>query len=215
MDSMDKPDPYGEWVLLGTNQGAGGPLLPVDEELLAAARAAWPRVLAHVRGELFDKELGPERTALAADIWDRVLRSVAKTRQRNKDHRPPISDLQSYLIGVFHHRFNKLLRKEQRRAETIELVSSVLDLERFEAALDTGWAEQLERAVAVRQITDRMDAWTKKVWQARQYGYSWKQISTWLGVTEQQAKMKFQYNLEKIRQKIARLLKRGMLKKSG
>src|SRR5258708_5182995 len=71
MDSMDKPDPYSEWVLLGTNQGAGGPLLPVDEELLAAARAAWPRVLAHVRGELFDKELGPERTAVAADIWDR------------------------------------------------------------------------------------------------------------------------------------------------
>jgi DNA-directed RNA polymerase specialized sigma24 family protein len=215
MDSIDKPDPYGEWVLLGTNQGPGGPLFPVDEELLAAARATWPRVLAHVRGELFDKELGPERTALAADIWDRVLRSVAKTRQRNRDHRPPISDLQSYLIGVFHHRFNKLLRKEQRRAETIELVSSVLDLERFEAALDTGWAEQLERAIAVRQITDRMDAWTKKVWQARQYGYSWKHISTWLGVTEQQAKMKFQYNLEKIRQKIARLLKRGMLKKSG
>ena len=215
MDPTDKPDPYGEWVLLGTKQGPGGPPLAVDEELLAAARAAWPRVLAHVRGELFDKELGPERTALAADIWDRVLRSVAKTRQRNKDHRPHISDLESYLIGVFHHRFNRLLTKEQRRAETIELVSSVLDLERFEAALDTEWAEQLERDIAVRQITDRMDAWTKKVWEARQYEYSWKEIARWLGMTEQQAKMKFRYNLEKIRQHIVRLLKRKTLKKSG
>jgi len=215
MDSSDKPDPYAEWVLFGTKQGPGGPPLAVDEELLAAAREAWPRVLAHVRGELFDKELGPERTALAADIWDRVLRSVAKTRQRNKDHRTRISDLESYLIGVFHHRFNRLLRKEQRRVETIELVSSALDLERFEAALDTGWAEQLERAIAARQITDRMDGWTKKVWEARQYGYSWKEISRWLGVTEQQAKMKFQYNLEKTRQKIGRLLKRGTLKKSS
>src|SRR6266851_4722034 len=215
MDPTDKPDPYGEWVLLGTKQGPGGPPLAVDEELLAAARAAWPRVLAHVRGELFDKELGPERTALAADIWDRVLRSVAKTRQRNKDHRPPISDLQSYLIGVFHHRFNRLLTKEQRRAETIELVSSVLDLERFEAALDTEWAEQLERSIAVRQITDRMDAWTKKVWEARQYEYTWKEIASWLGITEQQAKMKFRYNLEKIRQNIVRLLKRKTVKKAG
>ena len=144
-----------------------------------------------------------------------MLRSVAKTRQRNKDHRTRISDLESYLIGVFHHRFNRLLRKEQRRVETIELVSSALDLERFEAALDTGWAEQLERAIAARQITDRMDGWTKKVWEARQYGYSWKEISRWLGVTEQQAKMKFQYNLEKTRQKIGRLLKRGTLKKSS
>ncbi len=208
MGSRDKPDPYGEWVLLGTRQAPDGPPLAIDEELLAAAREAWPHVLAHVRGELFDKELGPERTALAADIWGRVLRSVAKTRQRNRGHRPPISDLESYLIGVFHHRFNRLLKKEQKRAETIELVSSALDLERFEAALDTEWAEQLERAIAVKQITDRMDPWTKKVWQARQYGYSWKEIARWLGITEQQAKMKFQYNLEKIRQSIVRVMKR-------
>src|SRR6202158_2364744 len=205
---MDKPAPYGEWVRWGTNQRPGGPPLPVGQELWGAARAAWPRVLAHVRGELFDKELGPERTALAADIWDRVLRSVARTRQRNQDHRPPISDLESYLIGVFHHRFNRLLKKEQKRVETIEVVSSAVDLERFEAALDTEWAEQLERAIAVRQITDRMDGWTKKVWQARQYGYSWREISGWLGVTEQQAKMKFQYNLDKIRQNIVRMVKR-------
>ncbi len=215
MDSRDKLDPYGEWVLLGTRQGPEGSSLAIDEQLLAAARQAWPHVLAHVRGELFDKELGPERTALAADIWDRVLRSVAKTRQRNRGHRPPISDLESYLIGVFHHRFNRLLKKEQKRAETIELVSSVLDLERFEGALDTKWAEQLEEAIAVRQISNRMDGWTKKVWQARQYGYSWKEISSWLGVSEQQAKMKFHYGLEKTRANINRLLKRGTLKKSG
>jgi DNA-directed RNA polymerase specialized sigma24 family protein len=205
---MDKPDPYGEWLLFGTQQGPGGPPLVIDEELLAAAREAWPHVLAHVRAELSDKELGPERTALAADVWERVLRSVAKTRQRNKDHRPAISDLESYLIGVFHHRLNRQLKKEHKRAETIELVSSILDLERFEAALDTEWAEQLERAIAVREITDRMDGWTKKVWHARQYGYSWRDISKWLGVTEQQAKMKFQYNLEKIRQNIVRAMRR-------
>lgn len=205
---MDKPDPYGEWMLFGMQQGPGGPALAIDEELLAAAREAWPHVLAHVRTELSDKELGPVRTALAADVWERVLRSVAKTRQRNKDHRPAISDLESYVIGVFHHRFNRLLKKDQKRVRTIELVSSMLDLERFETAVDTKWAEQLERAIAVGQITDRMDAWTKKVWRARQYGYSWKEISTWLGFTEQQAKMKFQYNLEKIRQNIVRAMKR-------
>ena len=205
---MDKPDPYGDWVLFGTKEGPTGSAHAIDQELLAAAREAWPHVLAHVRGELFDKALGTERTALAADIWDQVLRSVAKTRQRNQDHRPPISNLESYLIGVFHHRFNRFLKREQKRAETVELVSSALDLERFEAAVDSDWAEQLERAIAVRQITDRMDGWTRKVWQARQYGFSWKEISGWLGVTEQQAKMKFQYNLEKIRQTIVRMVKR-------
>jgi DNA-directed RNA polymerase specialized sigma24 family protein len=205
---MDKPDPYGDWVLLGNKEGAAGLTLRIDEELLAAAREAWPHVLAHVRGELSDKVFGAERTALAADIWDQVLRSVAKTRQRNQGHRPPIFNLEAYLIGVFHHRFNRFLKNENKRAETVELASSAVDLERFAAAVDSDWAEQLERAIAVRQITDRMDDWTRKVWQARQYGFSWKEISGWLGVTEQQAKMKFQYNLEKIRQNIVRMVKR-------
>jgi DNA-directed RNA polymerase specialized sigma24 family protein len=190
-DPMDKPDPYAEWVLLAGNQDPGSPRLALDEELLAAARKAWPHVLAHVRGRLLDKELGRERTALAAEVWERVLLSVAKTRLRNKDLRSPIMDLESYLIGAFHHRLNRTLKKEQKRTETIEAFSSVLELEQFDGATDAEWVEQLERAIAARQVIDRMNPWMKKVWQRRQCDYSWKAIAAWLGVTEQQAKMKF------------------------
>jgi len=206
---MQKPDPHGDWVLFETrgDQGATAPAL--DEDLLAAARNAWPRVLGHARGELLDKAPGHERKALAAQVWERVLRSVAKTRLRGGDDHPPIADLESYLIGVFHHRFNRLLRQEQRRAETFELFSTVVELEQFEAAADVEWVEQLDRAIAVKQIASRMDPWTRKVWQARQYGYTWKEIAGWLGMTEQQAKMKFQYGLEKTRASILRLLKAG------
>jgi len=204
---MDKPDPYAEWVLFAGKQDSDRPPLPVDEELVAAARKAWPHVLAHVRGRLRDKALGRERTALAAEIWERVLVSVDKTRRRNRDLRSPIRDLESYLIGTFHHRLNRELKKEQKRAETIEAFSSVLDLEQFEAATDAEWVEQLERAIATSQITDRMNPWMKKVWQRRQCEYSWKNIATWLGITEQQAKMKFYYGLQKIRQSILQSLK--------
>lgn len=210
---MGKPDPYGDWVLFGNIQDEGREPVAMDEDLLAAAREAWPHMLAHVRGELGGKEFGSERRALAGEVWDGVLRSVAKTRQRNKDHRPPISDLQAYLIGAFHHRFNRLLRKEQRRLETFELVSSDADLEQIESAQDGRWVEDLERTITVRQIASRMDGWTRKVWQARQFGYTWKEISVWLGVSEQQAKMKFQYGLEKTRQSIVRLFKAGKPKR--
>lgn len=57
------------------------------------------------------------------------LRSVSRTRQRNQDHRVAISDLESYLIGAFHRRFNKALLREEKRVETIEFVSSNVDLE--------------------------------------------------------------------------------------
>lgn len=204
---MDKPDPYAEWVLFAGNQDPDRSRLPVDEELVGAARKAWPHVLAHVRGRLLDKELGRERTALAAEVWDRVLLSVAKTRLRNKDLRSPIVDLESYLIGAFHHRLNRELKKEQKRTKTIEAFSSLLDLEQFEAATDAEWVEQLERTIIAGQVVDRMNPWMKKVWQRRQCDYSWKAIAAWLGITDQQAKMKFYYGLQKIRQSIVQSLK--------
>ena len=203
---MGKPDPYGEWVLFGDKDGAAR-LVGIDDELLAAAREAWPSMLAHVRTELAGKEFGPERTAIAAELWDRLLRSVAKTRQRKTNHRPPISDLQSYLIGAFHHRFNKFLKKEHRRLETIELLSYDTDLERIENALDTTWVEELEKAITVRQIANHMDAWARKALQAKQYGYSWKQIAKWSALSEQAAKKKFEYAVDKARQRILRFLK--------
>lgn len=96
--------------------------------------------------------------------------------------------------------------REQKRAETVELVSSI-DLERIETAKNGEWADELERAITVKQIANWMDPWTKKVWQARQYGFSWKEISSRLGVTEDQARKKFEYGIEKTRQRIVGLLK--------
>jgi hypothetical protein len=116
---------------------------------------------------------------------------------------------------AFAHRFSRAVQQEQKHAERIELVSSSVDLERIESAQDAGWVEELERTIAIREITDRMDPWTKKVWQARQLGYSWKEISLWLGSTEDQARKKFNYGVEKTRQSIVRLLKPGRPKSPG
>lgn len=211
---MVKPDPYGDWVLFPHKEQETGTSRAPDNDLISAAREAWPHVLAHAEREFHRRGLGSDGASLASEIWERVLRSVSRTRQRKSDDRPPISDLQSYLIGAFHRRFNKALLREQKRVEMIELVSSSIDLERIESARDVkSWIEELERASRIREITDRMDGWTKKVWEAQEYGYSWKQIAGWLGMTEQHAKMKYYYNLEKIRQAILRELKRGTPKK--
>jgi hypothetical protein len=84
-----------------------------------------------------------------------------------------------------------------------------LSLGLVESARDTEWVLELERAITLRQITDRMDPWTKKAWQARQYGYPWKEIAAWSGLSEQAAKKKFEYGLEKTRQRIVVLLRAG------
>ena len=205
---MERPDPYGEWVLHQNSEASDSTARAVDETLLAAARAAWPRVLAHARRELEQKDSGAETEALAAEVWEAVLRSVSRALQRKGDRGSSIGDLQGYLFAAFHHRFNRVLKTEQRRRETIELVSSTVDFDRIETAQDTRWVSELERAITVKQVISHMDEWTRKVWQARQFGYSWKEISKRLGLTEQKAKMKFQYGLEKTRQNLAKVMKR-------
>ena len=204
---MDKPDPYGEWVISGNRPGKDETSSAAQEELLAAAREVWPRVLAHARREVARKGLRTDKTTLAADVWEAVLRSVSRALKRKTDNQAPIGNLQSYLIAAFHHRLNRVLKREQRRLETIEFVPSTLDLDRMASARDTQWVSELERAITVKQIIGHMDEWTRRVWSGRQYGYSWKEISRRLGLSEQQAKMRFRRGLEKTRGRLIELLR--------
>ena len=202
---MEKSDPYGDWVLLPTGEEQSQSIAS-DQELLSAARAAWPHALAQAEREFSAARLGSDGAAFAVQVWEQLLRSVSKTRQRNRDRRPPISNLEGYLIGTFRHRFTRVLVREQKRAEIIKLVSSSFDLERIENAKNADWVDELERAITIKQITNYMDPWTRKVWQARQYGYSWKEIADWLGTPEDGARKRFEYGIEKTRQSVVRLL---------
>ena len=199
---MEKPDPYGEWVLHQNSDASDSTLQAVDQALVAAARTAWPRALAHAKRELRSKNSEAESEALAAEVWESVLKSVAKAIQRKRDKGSPIANLEGYLFAAFHHRFNRFLRSEQRRDDAVELVASSMEFDQIASAHDTRWASELETAIAVKEVIRHMDGWTRKIWQARQYGYSWKEISKWLGITEQQAKMKFRYGLGKTRQSL-------------
>lgn len=204
---MSKPDPYGDWVLFPASDGDSKNPATRDDELILAAREVWPRALAHAKKDLSANRLGADSASVAAQVWERMLLSVSRTRRRDLDRRQNISDLQSYLFLAFIHRYNRAVQREQKYAETIELVSSSVDLERLASAEDVGWVEELERAIAIKQVANHMDPWTKKAWQARQYGYSWREIAVWSGLSEQTAKKKFEYGLEKTRQRLVRLLK--------
>lgn len=202
---MEKSDPYGDWVLLPTGEEQPQSIAP-DQELLSAARAAWPDALDHAERQFSAARLGSDGAAFAVQVWEQLLRSMSKARRRNRDQRSPISNLEGYLMVAFRRRFTRVLAREQKRAEMIELVSSSFDLERIENAKNAEWVDELERAITVKQITDHMDPWTRKVWQARQYGYTWKEIADWLGTPEDGARKKFEYGIEKTRQSIVRLL---------
>ena len=144
-----------------------------------------------------------------------MLRSVGKAIERKANYVSSIRDPESYLLVAFHHRFRRFQKAEQGRRERFPSASASLDLGLVEGIRDTNWISELERAITVRQITDRMDGWTKKAWQARQFGYSWKEIAARSGLSEQAAKKKFEYGLEKTRQRVLGFLKTGKTKESA
>ena len=201
-------DPHADWVLNKNGAATGEPQDSCDTELLIAARAVWPRVLAHARREFAQRHPTAETEALTTEVWEAVLKSVSRALQRKGDKRSSIENLQGYLFAAFHHRFNRTLKREQRRRKTIELVSSTMEFDQIGAAQDISWVSNLERSITVRQIISHMDEWTCKAWQARQYGYSWKEISKRLGTTEQNAKMRFRYGLEKTRKSLVKVVNR-------
>jgi DNA-directed RNA polymerase specialized sigma24 family protein len=196
---MRIPDPYGEWFV---SQSLG--LSSVEEKLVLAAREAWPRALAHARWRFRETNFGPDEAAFTAEVWRKVLQSVARALERRTSQSPPISDLPSYLIGAFHHRLHRALRTEQKRAATIEFVPSIEDLEGLPTTATALPAVQLEREITIAEIVRQMDAWTRKVWWARKFGYSWKEIAKYLGHSEAQVQMKFRYGLKRTRERLFR-----------
>ena len=160
-----------EWVLSSFIPPIAAPQHEIIE-LIAVARRLWPSVQAHAYREQPGKN-SDEALDFASEIWEGVLRSVAKTIQRSKGRNWRIRNMEAYLFGAFHHRFNRALKKERRRLQTIQHLPTSPDLERLGQAHDSNAVRDLEQSIQLKEAVRNMDEWTRKVWAARQYGYSW------------------------------------------
>ncbi len=191
-----------EWVLSRFISPVGDAKDEINE-LVIVARRLWPRIQKHARREQPEKD-SDEALVLATEVWEGVLQSVAKTVQRSNRKNWRIQNAEAYLFGAFHHRFNRALKKERRRREIIQHLPSSSDLERLRQAHDSKVVHDLEQSIQVNEAVRRMDDWTRKVWAARQYGYSWREIAELLGLTEPQAKLRFRYAIGKLRARLGR-----------
>jgi hypothetical protein len=153
---MPAPEPGPEWVLSGTSRRSDS---ATESELSKAARSAWPKALAHVR-QVQSQNPFDDDGILVAEVWESVLQSVSMTLDRMNGRRGEIGDLEAYLLGSFYHRLNRALKKEQRREETIRLVSSIEELEVL-GAPNQAERQDIEGILHAQEILDRMDAWSR------------------------------------------------------
>ena len=195
---MPAPEPGPEWVLSGANLRSDS---ATESELLKAARSAWPKALAHVR-QVQSQNPFDDDGILVAEVWESVLQSVSGTLGRMNGRRGEIGDLEAYLLGSFYHRLRRALKKEQRREEMIRLVPSAQELEVLEKASHAE-RHDIEDTLHAQEILDRMDEWSRKVWAAREYGYTWKHIGRVLGIPGDSVMLRFRRRMKILRARLS------------
>jgi DNA-directed RNA polymerase specialized sigma24 family protein len=191
-----------EWVLATFFSSREHPREEITE-LLETARRLWPSIQAHACKERSGKSR-EDALALATEVWEGVLQSVAKSLQRASGKRPAIQDLDAYLFGAFHHRFNRALLKERRIREPLEQLAFEDDLGRLQHVHSSEAQRIVEQQIQVREAIEKMDDWTRKIWAARQYGYSWREIAHNFHLTEPQVKLRFRYAITRLRTRFNR-----------
>ena len=194
---MPNDDPGPEWIISATSGDDNR-----QDELLKSARGAWPRAHALASRELGNKREDPENATLAAEVWEGVLESIARSLHRLTVSYKEIINMESYLIGAFRHRFRRARHRQQKREQMIQLVASMSELEVLAAKHGLHTSVDFERQVLAKEIFGFMDKWMKRVWTAHRYGYSWKEIGRCLGTGEDRVKMKFRYKLSILRARL-------------
>jgi hypothetical protein len=76
VNGVRQPDPYGEWVLQKVQLETGGNKAPIPEEVLAATRATWPRIVIHATRE-FERQR-PRRQGLIGTLKDYPTKRLAQ-----------------------------------------------------------------------------------------------------------------------------------------
>lgn len=198
---MPSSDPGPEWIIsnyLPTNPSDNS----AQEELIVSARRVWPRLHSHANRELGIRRHDPENSTLAAEVWEGVLESIAKSFHRLTTSCAEIVNMDSYLIGAFRHRFSRACRRQRMREQTLHLVASADQLDVLAAKQGMQVRVDFEQRVFAKEIWNLMDLWLKRVWTAHEYGFSWSEIAGHMGGSEQSTKMKFRYKLQLLRRRL-------------
>ncbi len=173
---------------------------------LEGSSLAWPHVLAHVRHKFTGEGLNPDEVkSLALEIWEETLRSVWKTCQQRPSWSGRIENLENYLIGAFHHRFNRHVKRKRRQDSLVEFrpPEELVEIEHA-ANIDRDFASRIDRGIQLEQAYAAMNPNMKRAVIASVYGFSWAEIAKRFETEEQNLIMRVQYALRKVRNKFTR-----------
>jgi len=173
-------------------------------KFLECSSRAWSSALAHVRHELAGKGLNnDEIDSVALEIWEKTLRSVWRTWQERPSAASQIENLEDYLMGAFHHRLNRQLKRQRLRDSVLEF-RPVEELVQLKGAADKDFVSRVQRGIQLEEAYAEMKQEIRLAVSAKLYGFSWPDIAKRFHIDEQNLIMRVQYATRKIRKKLNR-----------
>ena len=173
---------------------------PTENEalLLAASRRLWPAALAAVSSQVSQTSGLPlDSKSIATECWEGALTSALGTM--NKLGSVKISDLDSYLFGIFSFRLNRYLARERKRQRIVEFVPESDSLAELPGARDESWVKKAESRIALQQALKKTDDSFQVMAWCYSHDFSWDKIGDIFGVTGEQARKRFDYGVQKLR----------------
>src|SRR5262249_36012076 len=125
-------------------------------EFLESSSRAWSSALAHVRHELAGKGLNKDEIdSVALEIWEKTLRSVWRTWQQRPGAASRIENLEDYLMGAFHHRLNRQLKRQRLRDSVLEF-RPIEELVQLKGAADKDFVSRVQRGIQLEEAYAEM-----------------------------------------------------------
>jgi len=165
----------------------------IDEEIFAAARRNWRRVVSYARRQGQD-------ASKAAEELEGAVRSLSSLIERHPRFRDRIKSLDDYVFWVTAHRLNRSVARQP----AVEYVGSIADLNALREAKDADWASRLEGELFLKEVTSCMSQRTRYLFSLRQMGWSWEDIAKNLGISANAVQVQFNRGVARARKRILR-----------
>ena len=157
--------------------------LSIDPRVHELAERMWPWAFRHVERELHDGPSAAETLEEAVIAVSSRLR-IAPEVERN---------LNGYLITAFHRR----VRCRRIRAQRITLEGLGRELEKNHSLRGADSIAALEWRLTLDLLLIFLPHEIRHTLHLRMLGFSWKEVSSVIGIRVKQAKMRYYYGLQK------------------
>jgi DNA-directed RNA polymerase specialized sigma24 family protein len=158
--------------------------LPIDPQVRAVAERLWPWAWNYVGAHLADYACAAE---LAEQVAYRISRHLEKHPGRVRS-----------MAGLYYTATSNLVKTVKAHQGRIDYRGLAQDLDLLAGAQETDWQDEVELWILAEEIGQHFEAEIQEMFYLRLLEWGWEDIGKQLGLTADQARLRYRRALEKL-----------------